>query len=140
MFSIRAVGVVLAGSLLMGCHSGNVSGPNASTQMPTDQQTAAGLLRSWEATHPGSHAGVVDAVLPARRLASVTDPPTTCRPIMRRPPRIQRLRITPPRPQLSPQAPPELPRRAPEPRLRLTRARPATRGPPPGRSNPRRPI
>jgi len=75
MFSIRAVGVVLAGGLLLGCHSGNVSGPNASAQMPTDQQIAAGLLRSWESTHPGSRAGVVDAVLPARRLASITDLP-----------------------------------------------------------------
>ena len=75
MFSIRVVGVALAGGLLLGCHSGNVSGPNASTSVPTDQQAAAGLLRSWESTHPGSHAGVIDAVLPARRLASIADLP-----------------------------------------------------------------
>jgi hypothetical protein len=44
--------------------------------MANDQQTAAGLQRSWESMHPGSHAGVVDAVLPARRLASIGNLPT----------------------------------------------------------------
>lgn len=74
MFRIRAVGALLMGAgILVGC--GNTSGPKASTEMPTDQQTAAGLQRSWESTHPGSRAGVVDAVLPARRLASVSNLP-----------------------------------------------------------------
>ena len=75
MVAWRAVAVMAMGACLVGCGSSNGSGPRASAQMPTDQQTAAGLLRSWESTHPGSRAGVIDAVLPARRLISVADLP-----------------------------------------------------------------
>jgi hypothetical protein len=74
MFRIELAGALLLGAtVLVGC--GNMSGPKASTEMSTDQQTAAALQRSWESTHPGSKAGVVDAVLPARRLASVSNLP-----------------------------------------------------------------
>lgn len=73
MFRIRAVGALLmSAGVLVGC---GTSGPKASTEMPTDQQTAAALQRSWESTHPGSKAGVVDAVLPARRYVSVAGLP-----------------------------------------------------------------
>lgn len=76
MSRIRVVGALLLGAgFLVGCNTGNVSGPRASAPIATDPQTAAGLQRSWEATHPGSRAGVVDAVLPARRLASVSNLP-----------------------------------------------------------------
>lgn len=77
MSRIRVMGALLVGAgFLVGCNAGNSSGPKGSAQMANDQQTAAGLQRSWESTHPGSHAGVVDAVLPARRLASISNLPT----------------------------------------------------------------
>lgn len=76
MFSMRAAGgMVLAGGLLVGCHQPKVTNPTASALMPANEATAASLVESWQATHPGAHAGVVDAVLPARRMASVADLP-----------------------------------------------------------------
>ena len=73
MSRIRVMGALLIGAgILVGC---GTSGPKASTEMPIDPQTAAALQRSWESTHPGSKAGVVDAVLPARRYVSVSGLP-----------------------------------------------------------------
>ena len=73
MFRIRAVGALLmSAGVLVGC---GTSGPKASTEMPTDQQTAAALRRSWESSHPGSRVGVVDEILPARRYVSVAGLP-----------------------------------------------------------------
>lgn len=79
MFWNRAAALVaggLVGGLLLGCQPTPVTSPQASAPaMPSDEASRAQVAQSWRATHPGSEVGVVNAVLPARRLVSVAGLP-----------------------------------------------------------------
>lgn len=74
MVFLRVAGWVAIGGLLAGCQSGK-QGPQAASAEPMGQQSAAQIEQSWRAANPGSQVGVVNAVLPARRMISVADLP-----------------------------------------------------------------
>ena len=85
MFRTRAVGaagwallIVAVGGLMAGCAQQQRNATPKASAMggePPSAQTAAQLYQSLRASYPGSQVGVVNAVLPARRLISVSGLP-----------------------------------------------------------------
>ena len=76
MFAIRAVAVLLAGGLVVGCATPSRT-PTASVGMqpPVNEANVADLEQSWRASHPGTQIGHINAVAPESHIASATDLP-----------------------------------------------------------------
>jgi len=75
MFSIRAVAVLLAGGLIVGCQTQSHTPAASVAVQPVSEESIADLEQSWRASHPGTQIGHVNAVATDSRIVSATGLP-----------------------------------------------------------------